>query len=126
MTKVLPTRISVEDVLAIWERNVHQLNQVDRKAFMKHKDALQLTHYPKFQIERAIRIGKVKYLKDIVQYLKVTEMPRAPKKAAQQRPIIESLRDFERIIPTEVPSYYICSLWQVHSYGQSCVCGRDE
>lgn len=124
-TKTLGT-ISIDELLQIWEKNFHTLNIRERKEFKEHPDALKLTSFSKFEIERAIRIGGVKFLKDILKYLHRNEFKRAPKKSFQPARKIETLRDFERIIPTETPSYYVCGLWQVHLFGQSCVCGRDE
>lgn len=124
-TKTIGT-ISVDELLQIWEKNFHALNFRDRKEFKAHPDALKLTSFSKFEIERAIKIGRAKFLKDILKYLRKNEFKRAPKKSFQPARQIETLRDFERIIPTETPTYYVCSLWQVHLYGQSCVCGRDD
>ena len=125
MTTTIST-IDVQDVLDIWEKHFHRLSNENRKKFKSNKDAKFLTRYSKFQIERAITLGKAKFLIDIKDYLKSNEIQKVATPRAQSSYRVQTVKREVRTVSPIANNYYLCRLWQIHPIDQICACGKDE
>lgn len=126
MRKVKTVRTTVEVVLSIWERHFHVLSYENRRQFKNHKDAKALTQYSRFQIEHAITMGKAKYLREIYDFLTANETLPAPKNLIHSNTYRYEKKIEHLSTPKIQGSNYICGLWQVHTVGEICTCGRDK
>ena len=67
------TQISAEEVLQIWEAHYGKLNSNQRRAFKLNAAAKEICKFDRKAVLRAITFGGRKYLKDIVEYLKIQD-----------------------------------------------------
>ncbi|CAN2187441.1 hypothetical protein MCEMRE22_00455 [Candidatus Nanopelagicaceae bacterium] len=83
------TQISAEEVLQIWEAHYGKLNSNQRRAFKLNAATKEICKFDRKAVLRAITFGGRKYLKDIVEYLKIQDR-------ANQRQIVQSEKSISR------------------------------
>jgi hypothetical protein len=64
------SKISIDDVLQVWENAYGKLTTAQRGSFRQNITAHELREYSKSRIAGAIRFGGKKYLKEILEYLR--------------------------------------------------------